>query len=259
LADVHHEGEVLKVLVSPINTQEALVAWQCGTDIIDVKNIKEGSLGASFPWVIREVIEAIGSPEVVFSATLGDLPHKPGTAALAALGAVTSGATYIKAGLHGSSTVAEGVELMRGVVRTCKDVNPATQVVTAGYADYQRFDGLSPTMLVEIAAESGSDLVMVDTFIKDGKTLLDALSIEELTGFVGSAHAAGLKVALAGSIRTEHLEQLAGTGVDIVGVRGAVCGDYDRSTTIDPEKAKQFIARANALSAGETELSQANA
>lgn len=249
----------MKVLISPIDTQEALVAWQCGTDIIDIKNIKEGSLGASFPWVIREVIEAVNSPQAIFSATLGDLPHKPGTAALAALGAVSSGVTYIKAGLHGSRTVAEGVELMRGVVRACKDTNPAVTVVTAGYADYQRFGGLSPDMLVQIADESGSDMVMMDTLIKDGRTLLDALTIEELTQFVSSAHALGLKVALAGSVRAEHLEQLANTGVDVVGVRGAVCGSYDRSTTIDPDKAKQFIARANTLSARPTELSHTNA
>lgn len=249
----------MKVLISPIDTREALVAWQCGTDIIDVKNIREGSLGASFPWVIREVIAAIDSPRAVFSATLGDLPHKPGTAALAALGAVTSGVTYIKAGLHGSRTVAEGVELMRGVVRACKDVNPDVTVVTAGYADHQRFDGLTPEMLVQIAAESGSDMVMMDTLIKDGKTLFDALTVEELTRFVSSAHAVGLKVALAGSVRAEHLEHLAGTGVDVVGVRGAVCGSHDRSTTIDPEQAKQFIARANALSAGSNELSHASA
>jgi uncharacterized protein (UPF0264 family) len=249
----------VKVLISPIDTQEALVAWQCGTDIIDIKNIKEGSLGASFPWVIREVIQAIDSREAVFSATLGDLPHKPGTAALAALGAVSSGVSYIKAGLHGSRTVDEGVELMRGVVRACKDTNSAVTVVTAGYADYQRFDGLSPDMLVEIATESGSDMVMMDTLIKDGRTLFDALTVEEMTQFVSSAHAAGLNVALAGSIRTEHLEQLANTGVDVVGVRGAVCGANDRSTTIDPERAKQFIARANELSSGSVELSHANA
>lgn len=248
----------MKVLISPVDTQEALVAWQCGTDIIDVKNIKEGSLGANFPWVIREVIEAVGSSEAVFSATLGDLPHKPGTAALAALGAVTSGVTYIKAGLHGSRTVAEGAELMRGVVRACKDVNPAVTVVTAGYADYRRFDGLSPQQLVEIAVESGSDMVMVDTYIKDGKTLLDALTLEEITAFVAAAHAAGLKVALAGSIRAEHLADLAATGADIVGVRGAVCGSYDRSTTIDPEKARQFIATANALQPATADLSAAN-
>ncbi|MDB5906464.1 MAG: (5-formylfuran-3-yl)methyl phosphate synthase [Massilia sp.] len=237
----------MKVLISPISTEEAVIAWKCGTDIIDIKNINEGSLGASFPWVIRDVIDTIADPKIIFSATLGDLPHKPGTASLAALGAASCGVRYVKAGLHGSRTTDEGIELMRAVVRTCKEFDPSITVVTAGYADYQRFGGLSPEALVEIAARSESNMVMLDTFMKDGKSLFDALSDEQLEKFVSSAHARGLKVALAGSIRAEHLAALARIGADVVGVRGAVCGSYDRSTTIDAEKAKRFIEAANKI------------
>lgn len=128
----------MKILISPIDAEEAVLAHQCGTDIIDIKNTREGSLGASFPWIIREVIERVGDPDVVFSATLGDLPHKPGTAALAARGAVTSGVRYVKAGLHGSANVTEGTELMSAVDRAAKEADPSTLVVTAGYADYGR-------------------------------------------------------------------------------------------------------------------------
>lgn len=237
----------MKVLISPISTEEAVLAWKCGTNIIDVKNINEGSLGANFPWVIRDVISKIDDENVIFSATLGDLPHKPGTAALAALGAVNCGVKYVKAGLHGSKNVEEGTELMCGVVRVCKEFDPSIIVVTAGYADYQRFGGLSPAQLVEIAAASGSDMVMLDTYMKDGKSLFDALNEEQLTVFVRSAHAKGLKVALAGSVRSEHLSSLARIGADVVGVRGAVCSGYDRGTTIDPAKAQQFIQAANAI------------
>lgn len=237
----------MKVLISPIDAAEAVVAWECGTDIIDIKNTREGSLGASFPWVIREVIDGIPDKNVVFSATLGDLPHKPGTASLAALGAIASGVKYVKAGLHGSKDVAEGVDLMKGVVRTCRDYDKSITVVTAGYADYRRFGGLAPGQLVEIAAGSGSDMVMVDTYLKDGKGLFDAMSEEELDQFISSAHARGLKVALAGSVRAEHLGVLARMGADVVGVRGAVCGSYDRTTSIDPVKAQQFIQAANAI------------
>lgn len=237
----------MKILISPVSTEEAVIAWKCGTDIIDIKNINEGSLGASFPWIIRDVIEAIPDKKVIFSATLGDLPHKPGTAALAALGAVSCGVKYVKAGLHGSKTVEEGIELMCGVVRSCKQFDPNVTVVTAGYADYRRFGGLSSQSLVEIAARSKSDMVMVDTFYKDGKSMFDALGDDELAEFVGSAHERGLKVALAGSIRAEHLEQLARIGADVVGVRGAVCSSYDRCTTIDPEKAMRLIETASKI------------
>ena len=89
---------------------------------------------------------------------------------------------------------------------------------------------------------------MLDTFIKDGKTLLDALSEAEIRAFVGDAHRHGLKVALAGSVREQHLEFLASTGVDVVGVRGAVCSSNDRSTSINPAKVRAFLATVAALS-----------
>jgi len=76
----------MKLLVSPINTTEAKAALDGGADIVDVKNPKEGSLGANFPWMIRAVIETIESKKPV-SATIGDFNFKPGTASLAALGA----------------------------------------------------------------------------------------------------------------------------------------------------------------------------
>src|SRR5689334_5902222 len=103
----------MKVLVSPVSPEEAWAAAEGGADIIDVKNVREGSLGASFPWIIREVVRSLRGRDVTFSATLGDLPFKPGTASLAALGAAVSGARYIKAGLHGVRGHGEALGIMK--------------------------------------------------------------------------------------------------------------------------------------------------
>ena len=237
-------GENMKVLISPVNVQEAVVAWQCGADIIDIKNISKGFLGASFPWVMQEIIANIADLNMVCSATLGRLPYEPGTAAFAALGAVSSGVKYVKAELYGPKNVVEGLEVMRAVVRACKDYESDTTVVAAGYADYQCANSLSPEALIEIAMRSESDMVMLDLFIKDGKNLFDSLNEQQLERFVRAAHGDGLNVALAGSIRADQLGLLASIGVDMVGVRGAVCDAYDRSITIDPEKTRRFIDMA---------------
>ena len=77
------------LLISPINTEEALEAIEGGADIVDVKNPKEGSLGASFPWIIKGVRE-MTPKDMLVSATLGDVPYKPGTVSLAAMGALVS-------------------------------------------------------------------------------------------------------------------------------------------------------------------------
>jgi len=127
----------LKLLVSVANKKEALEAIKGRAHIIDVKNPKEGSLGANFPRVIRQVKEIVPN-SVEVSATIGDLPNLPGTASLAALGAAASGADYVKAGLFGVKTPAEATILMREVCRAVRDYNKNSKVIAAGYADFNK-------------------------------------------------------------------------------------------------------------------------
>ena len=101
----------MKLLVSPINVEEAKAAVNGGADIIDVKNPKEGSLGANFPWMISSVKKAIG--DKTLSATIGDFNYKPGTASLAALGAAVSGAEYIKVGHFAIKGESQAIELLK--------------------------------------------------------------------------------------------------------------------------------------------------
>lgn len=216
------------LLISPINTEEAQEAILGGADIIDVKNPKEGSLGANFPWVIRNIRE-LTPPDMLVSATLGDVPYKPGTVSLAAAGAVVSGADYIKVGLHGTSNYSQAREVMENVVRTVKDVNDDIMVVASGYADARRVGAVDPMEIPRVAADSGADLAMVDTAVKDGKTLFDFMDEEAIYHFNTETHEYGLKNALAGSIKEEQLRTLYDSGCDVVGIRGAACTGGDRN------------------------------
>ena len=188
------------LLISPINHEEALESIKGGADIVDVKNPKEGSLGANFPWVIRDIREITPEDKLV-SATLGDVPYKPGTVSLAAMGAHVSGADYIKVGLYGTKDYDEAVEVMENVAKTIKDVDNDTIVVAAGYADAHRVGAVDPMEIPKVAKDAGCDLAMLDTAVKDGHTLFDYLSIEDLEKFVNEAHSYGLKTALAGSVK----------------------------------------------------------
>ena len=52
----------MQLLVSPSTIEEA--KHSVAADIIDVKKPSEGSLGANFPWVIREIKTLVGkTPE----------------------------------------------------------------------------------------------------------------------------------------------------------------------------------------------------
>ena len=79
----------MKLLISPTSVQEALVVAASGCDIVDIKNIDEGSLGAQPAWIIRQIIRELyadtnEAPQI--SVAIGDLPNKPGTISLAAYG-----------------------------------------------------------------------------------------------------------------------------------------------------------------------------
>jgi len=231
----------LKLLISPTNEKEALEAVAGGADIIDVKNPREGPLGANFPWVIKR-IRQVTPEKIEVSCTLGEMPNLPGSMSLAALGAATTGVDYIKAGLYGLKTPEEAVHLMQNVIEAAKDCKPSIKVVTSGYADAERIDTIAPLLIPKIAYEAQADIAMLDTAIKDGKSLFTFLTKAQLQLFVDTAHDYGLKAALAGSLRKEDLPLVYVLGADVVGVRGAACTLNDRvGGQITAKKVRQLV------------------
>ncbi|KXB04046.1 hypothetical protein AKJ47_00930 [candidate division MSBL1 archaeon SCGC-AAA261G05] len=214
-------------LVSPISSSEALAAYRGGADIVDVKNPEEGALGASFPWIITEVRQALPE-DLPLSASIGDAPDLPGTVTLAALGALNAGANIIKVGLKGPSEKDRAINLMQNVVRAIKKVSDSAEIVACGYGDYQRVGAIKPLLIPEIAHESGADTAMLDTAIKDGKPLTHFLSINKLSEFIEKTHSLNLQAALAGSLGQKEISELKFLKPDVIGVRSAVCTNGDR-------------------------------
>jgi uncharacterized protein (UPF0264 family) len=216
----------MQLLVSPSSIEEARDSLSA--DIIDVKKPSEGSLGANFPWVIRD-IKRIAEEKPV-SAAIGDNEYKPGTAALSAYGAACAGADFIKVGLmfDGEDRAREVIE---AVTRAVKDDFPEKYVVIAAYADYERMGTISPFAISALVADAGADVAMIDTGIKDGKSTFAFMNEEALCRFTRQNRELGLKTALAGSLQFEDLNALKRIDPEIIGVRGMVCGG-DRSCSI---------------------------
>jgi uncharacterized protein (UPF0264 family) len=229
----------MKLLVSVVDVAEARVAAAAGADIVDVKNPAEGSLGAPSPAVIEGVRAAVRA-ELPVSAAIGDMPNLPGTAALAALGAARSGATFVKVGLWGVSTEDEAVALLRAV----RDSVPGAVVVAAAYADARRVARapLAPELLPGVAHAAGVGACLLDTAVKDGRGLLEWLDPGALASLVADAHAAGLEVALAGALRIEDLPVVRDTAADIAGVRSAACAGGRRSARLDAARVRALVA-----------------
>ncbi|TFF88719.1 MAG: (5-formylfuran-3-yl)methyl phosphate synthase [Promethearchaeota archaeon] len=232
----------MRLLVSPRSKSEALECVKGGTDIVDIKNPEEGSLGANFPWVIKEIIEAVPDNTPV-SAAIGDLPNLPGTASLAACCIASCGVNYIKAGLKGVKKLDDAINLMKKITRAVKENNNNIKVVAAAYADYKRFGTINPLLVPEIAQKAGCDVAMIDTGIKDGKGLFDFLKIEQIKEFINDGHKRNLETALAGSLREENFSVLKELAPDIIGIRGAACEKNDRlNGSIKSERIKNLKA-----------------
>jgi len=218
----------MQLLVSPASIEEA--KHTLAADIVDVKRPEEGSLGASFPWIIRGIKELTNKP---VSAAIGDFDFKPGGAALTALGAAAAGADYIKIGLMFNGKEKAGT-LINAVTRAVKESYPEKSVVIAAYSDWERLDTISPAEMSPLAAKAGADIAMVDTGIKDGRSTFEFMDESELSSFTTLNRTLGLKTALAGSLKFPDIVTLKRINPDIIGVRGMVCGG-DRTATVQEQ------------------------
>jgi len=225
----------MQLLVSPSSIDEARHSG--AADIIDVKRPSEGSLGANFPWVIREIKQFSKKP---VSAAIGDFDYKPGGAALAAYGAAHAGADYVKIGLAFEGQE-QARDVIRAVVKAVKDEFPKKNVVIAAYSDFERMHTIPPFEMAPIAAECGADLAMLDTGIKDGKSTFAFMNEDQLRSFTDRNRKLGLGTAIAGALRFEDIDALKRINPDIIGVRGMVCGG-DRNATVREDLIKTALA-----------------
>jgi uncharacterized protein (UPF0264 family) len=225
-----------------VNRAEALDSVLGGAHIIDVKNPKEGALGANFPRIIQQVKQVVPDTREL-SATIGDLPYLPGTASLAALGAAVSGVDYVKVGLFGVKTREEATFLMTEVVKAVKCHNKNMKTIASGYADYKSVGCMSPLELPVVAYDSEADGVLIDAKTKNGvDNLLSFLNDSQLKDFVNKAHDCNLLAALAGSLDVIDIPRVYNLGADIIGVRGAVCAKKDRlAGKVEKQKVVDFV------------------
>jgi len=233
----------MELLVTVINKKECRRIIKSGCDILDIKNPGEGSLGAAFPWTTKEIKESIPRNTRI-SIAIGDIFNLPGTISLAVWGALAFSPDYIKVGLKGIKNKREAKYLLEKLVKTVKSSrSPSTKIVAAGYADYKKIGSICPLHIPDIASKSGVKVVMIDTFIKNGRSILDIMPISEITRFVDKCHKNKLTAAIAGSLALKHVAEVKKTGVDFIGVRGAVCSGNKRTNDLKTHLVRNFYKK----------------
>jgi uncharacterized protein (UPF0264 family) len=220
----------MRLLVSVVSAVEARRAAAGGADIVDVKDPREGALGAPSPRVLSDVRRVVGGAAPV-SVALGDLPDLSRAAAL-------GGADYVKVGLRGVRDLDHAVAV---VSRVADAVGPQTAVIAATFADAHALDPppLSPASLPALVERTGIAGALVDTFVKDGRGLYGWLSEDEVSDLIARTRAAGGTFGVAGQLR---LGDLSRVEADVVGVRSAVCRNGDRAAELESELVAAAVA-----------------
>jgi uncharacterized protein (UPF0264 family) len=228
-----------QLLVSVRSASEAEAALRGGAALIDIKEPALGSLGRASDGVIEDVVRVVAGRRPV-SAAMGELVDTCGDELPPSLNPLS----YIKWGLSRYGNCEEEVweADLEILIHHLAVRLPTARVVSVAYADWRRARAPKPMDVCTFAATHSVGAFLIDTWQKDGSTLLDWLSQAEIEQMRACCRRAGLPMALSGSLGLPEIQTLLPLRPDWFAVRGAVCKGEKREAAID-EDAVQRLAR----------------
>ena len=217
------QNKQMELLVSVRNLTEAKIAKAANVDIIDIKEPLNGSLGAASLNVISTIAKAL--PDASISAALGEIGEYEQLlgADNASLPFEKGLLTYAKCGLANSIDSRRSQEWKSRAKTAWKKIATFANPVAVAYADFEAAKCPEPVAILEQAIACNVNVLLIDTFLKDGHTSLDHIKPNALLQIINLANRFGVKTVIAGSITKPNLSQLAELEIDCVAVRGAVC------------------------------------
>jgi uncharacterized protein (UPF0264 family) len=229
-----------QLLVSVRSAMEAEAALRGGAGLIDVKEPVNGSLGRAGDSVIADVVRVVAGQRPI-SAAMGELVELNEwlTPPESSLRGLTPPAQYVKWGLAGSAN--SWPRTLHAAMRSMVEQLPSCRAVAVAYADWRRAGAPRPGEVRSFAVEHATGAFLIDTWQKDGSTLLDWLSLQEIEQLQERCRTAGMPVALAGSLGPAEIRRLLPLRPDWIAVRGAVCQGRQRSAMIDESKVRHLV------------------
>ena len=231
------------LLVSVRSREEAIHAIQGGAQILDIKEPAFGSLGMAEVEVIREIAGSINDSShtsVPLSVALGELNDWIGRSDIPVLPAEVTFAKLGLSDLAGANEWQKEWQRIRHEFDRRRDA--PLQWVAVAYADNVAARSPSLHDVLLAAAKSGCCGLLIDTYVKQGQTMADFVSAARLQETVERCHAAGMFLAIAGSLTIETLQVFGKINADIVAIRSAACRNANRINAIDPSLVVDFRA-----------------
>src|SRR5262245_30249109 len=203
------QGSRMRLLVSVRSADEPVLAANHGPDIVIPKEPDAASLGRVSQSVLG-ASELQVPPHVPLGVALGDATEPDELADVIDRLAppAHAGGIFLKIGFAGVSQPEQVSGILRRAVARAGELGSSVAVIAASYADCGRAGALSPDGILDAAIGAGASGVLIDTWIKDGRGLLEHLSVDTLAEWVLRARRAGLLTALAGSIAADDLNIL---------------------------------------------------
>lgn len=235
-------------LVSVQNDCEFTQTLRAGVAWIDLKNPGAGSLGAptlETALAVSKLIQGQRSSRIFrTSIALGELIDIDVEDVQVLLSNWHNlGMDFAKVGLSSCASRLNTLQSLQSLnERLGSDVDQASRLIPVCYADSEIADAPCFDDVLEFAVEMRSHFVLVDTFRKDGKSLLDWCSKMELHRMIQAAHSKEIGISFAGGLRMENIEGLRDLGPDVIAVRGAVCRKGARVDTLDEDRLSEFVA-----------------
>jgi uncharacterized protein (UPF0264 family) len=201
---------------------------------VDVKDPSKGPLGAPDNRVVAEVSKAVDGAAPL-SASIGDadVENMDGHVALARAFA-DEGVSIVKIAVARlSHTQAE-----RALSFLRKSIPAHMNLAAAVYADIT--EPASVSGVLDISRRVGVDGVLLDTAMKDGRSLFNHITPEFLRGICDSARSSGLFLALAGCLGADDIARVALINPDYVGFRSAIAANGRGAAGVDAAKVREI-------------------
>jgi uncharacterized protein (UPF0264 family) len=223
------------LLVSVRGPSEVEAALQGGADLIDVKEPARGALGRADADTIAGVAATVAGRRPV-SATLGELLDWLRNADSPAL---DPNVQFVKIGLAGCASRPNWRDEL-SAFRQKLDAACSARLVVAAYADWRRAAAPQPADVMDAALHLHCGF-LIDTFEKDGTSLLDWMNMAELIDCCLRFRSARLPIALAGALDHRQVHLLRPARPNWFAVRGSVCAG-GRNGKVEAERVRRIKA-----------------
>lgn len=233
-----------QVLISVRNIEEAKIALKAGVDLIDLKDPDKSAMGMLDLSLVSQIQKALPL-DFSLSMACGELCDTPSLPEF-----FPRGISFYKFGLSYCKSSGPWVENLLVLKDKVRRLNNSAFIVPVIYGDYFNAKSLNPLMLLELLSDHSFHAIMIDTWLKDGSSVLDWLTIDELLKVQNKCKAKNIKFALAGSLNLPRTIRLFQEGINPAwfGYRGAACIGESRNQAIDFDLTSDLVAGVKRLS-----------